>query len=110
MMVRFEKTALAGLVVGLVTGSMAWADTKVVTQKNKEFAPQELTISVGDTVEFLNEDPFHHNIFSLSDAKMFDLGSFPKGESRSATFEKAGSVTVECAVHPQMEMTIHVEE
>lgn len=107
---RLVKRVLAGCIICLGTFSVAMAETLVVTQKDKQFSPQELTIGVGDTVEFLNEDPLHHNIFSLSDLKMFDLGSFPQGESRSVTFNEAGSLTVECAVHPQMEMKIHVKE
>jgi plastocyanin len=39
---------------------------------------------------------------------MFDLGSYPAGQSRSVTFEKAGKVQVECAIHPMMRMVIEV--
>jgi plastocyanin len=40
----------------------------------------------------------------------FDLGSFPQGQSRKATFTKPGTVEVECAIHPQMKMVIQVEK
>lgn len=85
------------------------AEEFVVSQKNKEFSESELTIRVGDSVSFLNEDDFHHNVFSLSDAAMFDLGSYDQGEAKSVTFEQPGVVDVECAIHPNMKMTIKVE-
>ena len=82
----------------------------VVAQKDKLFAPDMLTIKVGDSVEFRNDDPFFHNVFSMSEAKTFDLGNFPAGESRSVTFETAGTVDIECTIHPLMNMTIEVVE
>ncbi|WP_444996716.1 cupredoxin domain-containing protein [Aliikangiella sp. IMCC44359] len=86
------------------------AESYKVGQKNKAFTQKKLEIKKGDTVEFINEDPFFHNVFSLSDAKLFDLGSFPKGESRKVTFEAVGEVEVECAIHPDMLMVIQVKE
>ncbi len=96
------------LTILLMTGVAGAAEYEVV-QKNKEFTPKELNIKVGDTVKFTNEDNFFHNVFSLSDLKTFDLGSYPKGEFKSVTFDKAGKVEVECAIHPSMLMTINVQ-
>ena len=81
-----------------------------VGQKNKEFSEDELNIKVGDTVHFRNDDPFFHNIFSLSEPKSFDLGSFPQGESRSIAFDKPGTVYIECAIHPAMSLKVTVEK
>lgn len=80
-----------------------------VTQKDKEFTKKEVTIKIGDTVRFKNEDSYFHSIFSLSAANFFDLGSFPQGEHKDIKFEKKGEVEVECAIHPNMKMTIIVE-
>lgn len=82
----------------------------LVSQKDKNFSPKTLRIKVGDSVDFRNDDLVSHNVFSLSDAKSFDLGAYPKGESRKVTFDKAGTVDVECAVHPAMRMKIEVTE
>jgi plastocyanin len=86
----------------------------VVEQKNKAFAIRgakvsALKIKVGDTIAFKNLDPYFHNVFSLSDAKLFDLGSYPQGQARSVTFDKPGKVEVECAIHPQMKITVEVK-
>lgn len=90
------------------------AEEHVIDQKNKAFVYQggeveAITLNTGDTIRFKNEDEFFHNIFSLSDLKTFDLGSFPKGESKSVTFDKPGVVEVECAIHPEMFMEVTVK-
>jgi plastocyanin len=86
------------------------AETHEVGQKDKSFTKKVLTIKKGDTVNFKNLDPFFHNVFSLSDVKFFDLGSFPQGDSKKVVFDEAGEIQVECAIHPNMIMTIKVEE
>jgi plastocyanin len=100
--------SIAVLGLAAACAATAWSAEFVVIQKNKHFSVDHLKIKVGDTVKFLNEDPFSHNIFSLSDAKSFDLGSYPQGQSKSVTFDKPGTVLVECAVHPDMKLTIEV--
>ena len=94
----------------LISANAAIAETYEVGQKDKKFTQDELSIKVGDTVKFTNNDPFFHNVFSLSDAEMFDLGSYPQGESRDVKFTTPGEVEVECAIHPEMRMTIKVQE
>jgi plastocyanin len=97
------------ITVNLFVYNTALAEEFVVSQKNKEFSKGELSVKVGDSVSFKNEDDFHHNVFSLSDAALFDLGSYDKGEAKSVTFDTAGTVDVECAIHPSMKMKITVE-
>ncbi len=92
----------------LALSGHAVCETFEVGQQNKEFTVKTLDVKVGDTVKFTNNDPFFHNVFSLSDAAMFDLGSYPQGESKEVKFEQAGEVQVECAIHPNMQMTITV--
>jgi plastocyanin len=109
---RVPKSSLLALAlpcIGLVIAGVAWAAQEhVVAQKNKSFSAKKLTVKVGDTVKFVNEDSFAHNVFSLSAAKSFDLGSFGNGGSKSVTFDKPGQVEVECAVHPDMRIDVEV--
>ena len=86
----------------------AFGADHVVSQSGKAFSVAALKAKVGDTISFRNEDPFVHNIFSLSDVQSFDLGTFAKGESRQVKLEKAGQVEVECAVHPEMKLVVEV--
>lgn len=104
------KTVVVAALTLLFTTFGFAEETHEVGQKNKEFTKSEITINKGDKVKFLNEDPFFHNVFSLSDAALFDLGSFPQGESKEIIFDEAGEVEVECAIHPNMKMLITVKE
>ncbi len=88
----------------------AKADEHEVGQLNKEFTQSTLKIKVGDSVKFKNEDTFFHNVFSLSDSKTFDLGSYPQGESKTVVFDASGEVEIECAIHPSMQMVIEVTD
>ncbi len=105
-----KKTLVLSIIIaGLFIGQVVAAEEFIVSQKNKAFSVSELTIKVGDSVGFKNEDDFHHNIFSLSDTSLFDLGSYEKGKTKSVTFDTAGTVDIECAIHPNMTMKIIVE-
>lgn len=73
-----------------------------VAQHKKQFIPVILPVVKGTAVDFPNQDPFYHNVFSHSSAKNFDLGSYETGESRSVQFDQPGLVTIYCNVHSQM--------
>lgn len=88
---------------------LAVAAEHEVGQKNKAFTVEKLEIKVGDTVSFPNHDEFFHNIFSLSELKSFDLGSYKKGKTKKVIFDKPGTVEIECAIHPSMFMVIEVK-
>src|SRR3984957_3963188 len=51
-------------------------------QRNKTFEPHVLIVPLGTMVEFPNQDPFFHNIFSLYDGRRFDLGLYESGTKR----------------------------
>ena len=94
----------------LSSGLSANAAEYVVDQKEKNFSVAQLSIKVGDTVTFRNSDKFFHNVFSMSDSKSFDLGSYAQGKSKTVTFDKTGQVEVECAIHPNMKMVVEVSK
>src|SRR2546429_9741325 len=77
-------------------------------QQNETFVPHVLPITRGSTVEFPNDDPIFHNVFSLSTAASFDLKRYPRGQSRSQEFPKPGIVKVYCHIHSHMSATILV--
>jgi plastocyanin len=77
-------------------------------QKDKTFTPHILAIAVGTTVDFPNFDPIFHNAFSNYDGKVFDVGLYPPGTSRSVVFSRAGIVRVFCNIHATMSAVIAV--
>ena len=83
-------------------------DTLEVAQQGETFIPHILPVVQGSTVEFPNNDPIFHNVFSLSAAKTFDLGRYPQGTSRSVTFEQPGIVAVFCHLHSNMSAIVLV--
>ena len=96
--------------VGPVAGARATAARPRLVQQDTAFAPPLLVVPVGTAVEFPNRDPFFHNVFSYSSTKRFDLGRFPRGESRTVTFDRAGAVKVYCEIHQWMRAAIIVVE
>lgn len=74
-------------------------------QKNLKFNPHVLPILVGTTVDFINSDDVLHNVFSPDAcADKLNLGTWPKGQTRSYTYKNPGCVAVMlCNVHPEME-------
>ena len=64
--------------------------------------PRVVSVATGSAVDFPNQDPIYHNVFSVSTTRRFDLGKYPKGQSRSVTFPKAGVVNVYCDIHSDM--------
>lgn len=104
-----SKTAIATALLCAAIAAAAQAEEHVVHQKNKTFSTKKLTVKVGDSIKFVNEDSFAHNVFSLSAAKSFDTGSFGNGGAKSVVFDKPGKVEVECAVHPDMTMIVEVQ-
>lgn len=79
-------------------------------QKDTMFAPAAVVIPVGTVLEFPNADPFFHNVFSYSKARRFDLGRYPRGESKSIRFDAAGTVKIYCEVHRSMRAVVVVVE
>ena len=79
-----------------------------IAQKDEQFAPHLVAVTAGSSVAFPNEDPFFHNVFSLSRGAAFNLGRYPSGSSRSKTFNRTGIVKVFCEIHSHMSAVIRV--
>jgi len=79
-----------------------------IAQKDEQFAPHMVAVTAGSSVAFPNEDPFFHNVFSLSRGTSFNLGRYPSGSSRSKTFTRPGIVKVFCEIHSHMSAVIRV--
>ena len=108
---------LAGAVprVAYLTGPIAGARPSAsarprMVQQDTAFQPALLMVPLGGSVEFPNQDPFFHNVFSYSAPKRFDLGRYPRGESRTVTFDRPGVVKVFCEIHQWMRSAVVVVE
>jgi plastocyanin len=73
-------------------------------QANLVFHPHVLPVQVGTTVDFLNSDAVLHNVFTPDAcAEKFNLGTWPKGQTKSYEFKKECAAVLLCKVHPEME-------
>jgi plastocyanin len=79
-----------------------------IVQENETFVPRVVAITRGSTVDFPNADPFFHDVFSLSRSGTFDLGSYPRGRTKSQQFRRAGLIKVYCHIHSHMSASIMV--
>jgi plastocyanin len=80
-----------------------FAETKSQMAMNgRQFSPRVRVVTTGSTVEYTNQDPFSHNIFSTAPGAAFDLGTYGSGVTKSTPFKKAGAYPVYCNIHAQM--------
>ena len=102
------KYALATLLAASFMAGGALAAEHTITQERKKFSHRKMSIAVGDTINFVNNDKITHNVHSGSKGHKFDLGAQAPGSATKYTFAKAGKVKIRCAIHPKMKITIKV--
>lgn len=85
-----------------------------VIVRDRAFEPNELTVTVGTTVTWVNQDELGHTIThgtagAPANDAAFDV-PLSAEQTVSYTFEEAGTYPVTCKIHPDMQMTVIVEE
>jgi plastocyanin len=78
------------------------AVTRRIVMESRRFAPRVHVVPVGSRIEFPNNDPFRHNVFSKSGPAEFDLGLYGRGETRGAALERPGVFPFFCNIHARM--------
>jgi plastocyanin len=92
------------LLVGAAHGPM------IVTQHGRAFEPGDLTVSVGDTVQIVNDDgELIHHAYVSSENFSFDSGDQEPGSKTDVVFSMAGHFTVLCGIHPKMHLRVSVQ-
>jgi plastocyanin len=115
---RFAAAKLVlnrGLVVALVLGPVIGAmlafgavaaqdatkkDANEITIDNFTFTPKELTIAVGTTVKWVNQDDIPHTV--VEKKTTFRSKALDTDDSYSFTFTSAGTFDYFCGLHPHM--------
>lgn len=109
--VKLMKLTIMALAAGSICGTLtAFAAEQTVTQKDKQFSEASVTIKTGDAIVFENDDEVVHNIMSTTSGSEFNLGALQPGSKISHVFSKPGEITVICAIHPRMKMTVNVQD
>jgi plastocyanin len=104
--VAVAGAVLIATLAGATAGTALAAD-HAVSIAGFAFAPQSITVTVGDTVTWTNSDSTAHT--ATADDASFDTGSIANGTSKSATFSTAGTFPYHCSIHSSMTGTIVVE-
>ncbi|MFQ5684307.1 MAG: c-type cytochrome [Candidatus Binatia bacterium] len=79
---------------------------RIVNLKDIEFRPGKIRADIGDTIKFVNNDPFEHNVFIVRTANpndvLFPATSVPPGKSITTTIKDKGLFTIYCTIHGGM--------
>jgi plastocyanin len=111
---RYMAILIAGafLVAACQLAALAWAsESHRIVQKDRSFQVQdveikEVDIAAGDTLEFLNNDIFLHQIYVASGGLKFDSAEQPPGEIIAIKFPSPGTYEIRCHIHPKMSLTV----
>jgi plastocyanin len=92
---------------GGTPGDVSTSSGTGVTIKDFAFSPAMLTVAVGETVTWTNEDTAAHTV--TADDGTFDSGRLATGETFTETFDTAGTYAYHCTMHPGMVAEIVVQ-
>ena len=135
---KFEIYIFAIFVIVLFAGNATYSYAEEITIRipfgafNPElntpaevwYDPPIISVNIGDTITWINNDREGHTVtsgkssgrfgwmnedFGTPDG-LFDSGRFMPEESWSYTFEKSGSFSYYCTIHPWMEGMVTVKE
>ena len=88
------------------TAAPTGGGTAAVAISNFAFTPQKITVKVGDTVTWTNNDSAPHTVTSATSldtsattTSEFDSGQFGQGQTFSFAFTKAGTYFYMCTIH-----------
>lgn len=89
-----------------VTGTPVSIVSQASTLSNTAYAPNPISIAVGDTITWTNNDVVAHT--STGDDGSWNSGTVNPGANFSRTFPSAGTFSYHCTIHPGMVGTVTV--
>jgi plastocyanin len=91
--------ALTFAACGQAASAVPVATDHVDLPRSYRFAPETITVPVGTTVTWTNNDNFTHSV-RLLDPEADPLMMKP-GEQATYVFDRAGSFRYDCSLHPK---------
>jgi plastocyanin len=82
--------------------------TVTIAQRDRELVPYATVVQTGTAIEFPNQDPFKHHLYSFSPAKTFEIKLYVGKPARPVVFDKPGEVALGCNIHDWMEAYVLV--
>jgi plastocyanin len=80
-----------------------------VTQKGLQFSVEDLSVSKGQVVVFVNDDRTAHNITVTGEGVSLNGGLQQPGAEFKVPFVKPGTYQVSCGIHPKMKLSVTVK-
>ena len=106
---RFPLPVLLGLLVLGAAAGAGCVDQRPATHsveiRGSAFPPDTLTVAVGDTVVWINQDIVPHTVTA---AGHWDSGSIAPGASWRYVAEREGTYPYACSFHPTMHAVLRV--
>lgn len=99
----------AAVVLEPVAGNTAGTrPTVTIVQRNRELIPYFTIVQTGTAIDFPNQDPFKHHLYSFSPAKVFEIKLYAGKPAEPVVFDKPGEVALGCNIHDWMEAYVLV--
>jgi plastocyanin len=106
--------ALKRVVLGVVVAGCAWASVSAraatiqIVIDRAAFQQAEITVNVGDRVEWVNKDIVDHTATART-KDTFDV-AIPAGKKAGLVLKKAGTFDYYCKLHPNMTARLIVKK
>jgi plastocyanin len=81
---------------------------RTIVIRNFAFEPSNITVNVGATVTWNNEDSTFHTVTSDTGSEL-NSGNLATGQSFSHTFNTTGTFSYHCAMHTSMRAQVVVQ-
>ena len=79
-----------------------------IEQRGREFVPYVTVVQTGTPIDFPNNDPIKHHVYSFSPPKQFEIKLYAGKPSQPIVFDKPGEVVIGCNIHDWMEAHVLV--
>jgi plastocyanin len=101
-----STTVVASTTAGTPTSAAGGGGAQVV-MKGFAFDPASVTIKVGESVTWTNQDPTNHTV--TADKGEFKSSDIANGATFTFKFDTAGTYAYHCSIHPSMTGTVVVQ-
>jgi plastocyanin len=91
------------------TPAAAETGTANVTMQNNKFAPDKITVKVGQKIHWTNNDGYTHNV-TATKGDDFQSDNVDGGGTFDYTPKKTGTIDYICTIHPGQTGTITVTQ
>ena len=107
-MTRTLLAAAAALLLCAAAASPALVTPAVVTivQRGRAFTVPSVQVSHGDTLHFVNDDAFLHQIYVDSPTLKYESQEQEIGQAIDLRIPQPGTFTVLCHIHPKMALRV----